>query len=215
MFHGQNMFFIAANCMAVISVIHIYFTIWQVYLIKLADWRPSKTFYPLLRFYIVAAGTEPTQGVAIARNLLGCDGTDWLPTDDAWPMRSGPLRWSFEIVFCVDAKWFTFTVWPPLVYYVFLKGFEAPTSLPGCLTRVLLFGWLFVRVGASIAQPEGRCSCKSFTNLIKSQDWIKTLGSGWFINPPLKSIHSWICWSKPTKIASDSFLGLWVLMVHP
>ena len=34
------------------------------------------------RFYIVAAGPTAGQGVAVARNLLGSDGTDWLPKDD-------------------------------------------------------------------------------------------------------------------------------------
>lgn len=37
------------------------------------------------RFYIVAAGPKAGQGVAVARNLLASDGTDWLPKDEAWP----------------------------------------------------------------------------------------------------------------------------------
>eukprot|EP00435_Cladocopium_sp_Y103_P057794 s163_g20.t1 len=40
-------------------------------------------------FYIVAAGVAPGQGVAVARNLLGSDGTDWLPKDEAWPWPNG------------------------------------------------------------------------------------------------------------------------------
>lgn len=36
----------------------------------------------MLRFYIVAAGSKPKQGVAIARNLTTSEKTDWFPSDD-------------------------------------------------------------------------------------------------------------------------------------
>jgi len=41
------------------------------------------------RFYIVAAGPKAPQGVAVARNLLASDGTDWLPKDEAWHRAGG------------------------------------------------------------------------------------------------------------------------------
>ena len=37
----------------------------------------------------MAAGPKPGQGVAVARNLLGSDGTDWLPKDEAWHRAGG------------------------------------------------------------------------------------------------------------------------------
>lgn len=44
-------------------------------------------------FYIVAAGPKPGQGVAVARNLLGSDGTDWLPKDDFYLCQCNTDRW--------------------------------------------------------------------------------------------------------------------------
>ena len=39
-------------------------------------------FHGAVRFYIVAAGTKPGEGVAIARNLTGADGIDQLADAD-------------------------------------------------------------------------------------------------------------------------------------
>ena len=44
-------------------------------------------------FYIVAGGTEASQGVAIARNLNGSDRTDWMPKDDFFLCQCNTDRW--------------------------------------------------------------------------------------------------------------------------
>lgn len=44
-------------------------------------------------FYIVAAGPEPRQAVAIARNLYGSDGTDWLQKGDFFLCQCNTDRW--------------------------------------------------------------------------------------------------------------------------
>ena len=58
-----------------------------------------------LRFYIVAAGTEPGQGVAIARSLLGADGTDWLRGPDKGDASLNALGLGvWGLGFCFEAK---------------------------------------------------------------------------------------------------------------
>ncbi|CAK9054341.1 unnamed protein product [Durusdinium trenchii] len=44
-------------------------------------------------FYIVAAGSKPKQGVAIARNLTTSEKTDWFPSDDFYLCQCNTDRW--------------------------------------------------------------------------------------------------------------------------